>query len=382
MGLFNLFKGKQPNIIMIMIDGGRSDALEYVNFYKELKKESLFCSKLITYAPYTIGSLHSLFSGMYGNRNGVDGYYKSYSFNKKGCFTLTQYLKEAGYYTETDVFAKDILPSSGFDKIRVYDEFKENLVERHKEVLNQIRGKQPFFLFLDYISLHTELIKSIIKKYSDFDQEYFNKKEQNFKNHIQGLEKSSDYLDNLFKKLKELKLWDNTLIIIFSDHGTSVGDRLGEKAYGVYLYDYTIKCFLYMIYSNFPKGMEFKKLVRGIDMLPTILEFLKLEEKNDYKKIQGKSFMPFMYGAYDERVAYSETGGLGGPTPSPEKHNVMAVRTNKWKLIYNDTTKKKELYDLENDPEEKNNFLNKHQDVQKELWQKLLDLMSTKEIEN
>ncbi|MBI2654873.1 sulfatase-like hydrolase/transferase [Candidatus Woesearchaeota archaeon] len=374
MGIINFFQskfGKKPNIIMIMIDGARSDVIGSVNYYKQLKKDSIFCSKLITYAPYTIGSLHSLFSGMYGNNNGVNGYYKSYGFDAKNCLTLAQYLKEAGYYTEADVVAKDILPSSGFDKIRVYDEFKEDLTERHKEILNQISQKGPFFLFLDYISLHTNLVHNVIKKYSDFDKEYFDNRKNNLKNYLQEVEKSANYLDSLLKKISEMGLLDNTLVIIFSDHGTSVGDRPGEKAYGVYLYDYTIRCFLYIISKDLPKGLEINELVRSIDILPTMLEILKINEKKSHNKIQGKSFLPLINGKTEERIAYSETGGLGGPTPSPEKHNVFAVRTNKWKLIYNETSKKKELYDLENDEGEINNLAGKKPDIERFLWEEM-----------
>ena len=78
---------------MIMIDGARYDAIDKVSYYNELKKESVFFPQLITYAPYTIGSLYALFSGMYGKENGVNGYYKAYSFDKENCFTLAQYLK-------------------------------------------------------------------------------------------------------------------------------------------------------------------------------------------------------------------------------------------------------------------------------------------------
>jgi len=105
-----LFKKKKLNVIMILIDGGgRQDALEQVPFYQELKKESTFFSSVITYAPYTIASINAIFSGMYGNINGVNGYYKAYNFDKKNIYTLTQYLKGAGYYTEMDFVIEDVV---------------------------------------------------------------------------------------------------------------------------------------------------------------------------------------------------------------------------------------------------------------------------------
>ena len=357
---------------MVMIDGARYDAIDKISYYQELKKESIFFSKVITYAPYTIGSLHSTFSGMYGNQNGVNGYYKSYSFDKENCFTLTQYLKEDGYFTETDSLGEGVIPPQGFDKYRLHDEFKIDFLKRHTEILRQIRNKNPFFLFLRYGCLHINLVNNVLKKYTDFSEEYFNNKDKNFKNHLNLVGKSGNYLKAIIKKIKEFGLYNNSIIIIFNDHGTSTGDKIGEKAYGIYLYDYTIKCFMYIIGKDLPKNVEVMKLVRSIDILPTILDFLKLREKRNYKKIQGKSFLPFIYGKEEERIAYLETGGLGGPTPSPEQHNVKGIRTNKWKLIYNETNKKKELYNLEEDKEEKNNLIDKEPEIEKYLWQEML----------
>ena len=369
--MLSLFKRKKPNIILILIDGARSDVIDKVSFYHELKKEATFFPQLITYAPYTIASLHATFSGMYGNKNGVNGYYKTYSFDKENCITLAQYLKQAGYYTECDLIREDTMPSQGFDKLRVHDEFNDDLVGRHSEILIQIKSKEPFFLFLDYSKLHTTLVTDIIKKYTDFDEEFFNNKEGNLKKYTKLVEASAEYLKSMLNKVKDLGLFDNTVIFVFNDHGVSLGDRVGEKVYGSFLYDYTIRCFLYAIGKNIPKGQEVKGLVRSIDIMPTILEMLKIREKGGFKKMQGMSFLNLINDGADERIAYCETGGLGGPTPSPEKHNVKAVRTDKWKLIYNETNKKKELYNLEEDKEEKNNLIGKDPEIENYLWQRL-----------
>lgn len=369
--MINIFKKKKPNIIMILIDGARYDAIDKVPYYVELKKESVFFPKLITYAPYTIASLYALFSGIYGHINGVNGYYKIHSFDKQNCFTLTQYLKEKGYYTETDSPGEGVIPPQGFDKYRVHDEFKIDFLERHIEILQQIRYKNPFFLFLRYGGIHISMVKTIIKKYSDFDEEYFKNKDKNFKNYLKWVESSSNYLKAILDKIKELGLWENSIIFVFTDHGSSVGDKHGEKAYGVFLYDYTLRCFLYLIGKNFPKDLQINSTTRSIDILPTILEILKIKKKGNYKQIQGKSLLPFIKGKVDKRIAYSETGGLGGPVPSPEKHNIKSIRTDKWKFIYNETNKKKELYNLEQDKEEKNNLIGKEFEIEKYLWEKL-----------
>ena len=121
--MLSMFKKKKLNIVMIMMDAVRYDALDKVPFYKELKNQSVFFDQVITYAPYTIGSLHSAFSGMYGNLNGVNGYYRSFSFDKEHCYTMPQYFKDNGYHTEADLVNNGVVPNQGFDKIRIYDEF-------------------------------------------------------------------------------------------------------------------------------------------------------------------------------------------------------------------------------------------------------------------
>ena len=186
--------------------------------------------------------------------------------------------------------------------------------------------------------------------------------------------RGSEYLNGIIDRIKLLRLYDNSIILVLSDHGSSIGDKIGEKMYGSYLYDYTIRCFLYMIGKDLPKNMEINNLVRNIDVLPTILDILKIRQKralSQYKQIQGKSFLKFAKGKFDERTAYSETGGLGGYTPSPKVHNVKSVRTNKWKLIYNETSKKKELYDLERDPKEEKNLFGTGLEIENEMNKKL-----------
>ena len=382
MNFLNVFRKKKPNIIMILIDGaGREDARLLAPFYKNLKKEATFFRNMIVYAPYSIGSLNAIFSGMYGKLNGVNGYYRSYNFDHEHIYTLAQYLKDAGYHTEMDFVIEDVIPFQGFDKVRTFgkDETKDvDLVKRHSEILTRLKTKQPFFLFLDYNKIALKLQPLVIKKYTDFSEEYFQKKEENFRNYLALLKESADYLEKLLEKIKNLDLYDNSIIIIFADHGSSVGDRFGEKVYGVYLYDYTIKCFLYLLGNQFPKNLEIKSVIRSIDILPSLLEILNIKQKPEYKRIQGRSLLPFIHGKTEDRIAYSETGGLGGPTPSPEKHNVFAVRTTKWKLIYNETSKKKELYDLENDNEEKNNLIGKNTDIEEFLWQEMIKFGKSK----
>jgi len=71
----------------------------------------------------------------------------------------------------------------------------------------------------------------------------------------------------------------------------------------------------------------------------------------------------------EDRQVFVETGGLYGPWPSPDTHNIFCIKSNKKKLIFNKTPKTWEFYDLKLDPDEKNNIYDEELDVIKKYKQ-------------
>ena len=69
----------------------------------------------------------------------------------------------------------------------------------------------------------------------------------------------------------------------------------------------------------------------------------------------------------DKPYAFSETGALQGPYPSPMEPNVFCVKTPNFKLIFLKTPNKWQLYDLKNDPFEKNNIFDDNLKITEEL---------------
>jgi len=82
----------------------------------------------------------------------------------------------------------------------------------------------------------------------------------------------------------------------------------------------------------------------------------------------------------DDREAFVETGGLYGPWPSPNKHNVFCVKINNKKLIYNDTPQTWEFYDLNTDPKELNNVFDNNSQEIIEMKKKLLSYLKENQI--
>ena len=158
------------NVILILIDGGRSDRAKKFNTFKKLKSNSIFFPNSITYAPYTTGAMHAVLSGCYGNRTGTNSYWHILQFRKNQFLTLTEYLKQNGHYTFADGHSELILPKQGFDKFNIHDENKVDLIDHHSNILNKMKNVEKkgknFFLFLTYSNIHTGIMNNVLKKFN------------------------------------------------------------------------------------------------------------------------------------------------------------------------------------------------------------------------
>ena len=370
------------NVIIILIDGGRVDRAMRSPIFTNLQSKSVFFPQTITYAPYTNAAMHALFSGCNGNRNGTYSYWHTYRFKKNKFKTITEYLKDSGYFTCGDSHTKLIVPKHGFDEFHIHDENKDDLSEHHSNLIDLVKTKNDqgsrFFLYLTYSNIHTGIKDEVLKIYNNFSEEYFQNKTINEKRYDRFFSKAENYLEIILKKIQDLGFYKNSIILIISDHGISIGEKFGERAYGAFCYDYTIKTFTYLI-SNDITPREISSQVRHIDFMPTILDLMEIKLDSSYELLDGKSLIPLINGSkFKENIAYSETGNpWDGKTP-PKSPNTKAVRTSKWKLIFNEYNNTKELYDLENDPDENNNLIGKNSSVENFLWNELTKIQPIK----
>ncbi len=367
------------NLIFITIDGARLDRIINGNFYKKLIDKSTFFSKTITYAPYTIGAMHAIFSGTYGNKTGVDSYWSTPDFKKNEFKTLVKYLHDVGYVTIGDSINKLILPKSGFDELTIHDEINDDLTQRHLSLLSNVNklkndGKN-FFLYLHYSNIHTGIMEQVLKKYNNFIKKYFSKKNENAKFYDELFENADKYLERIISECETLHLIDDTLIVVISDHGISIGEKVGERAYGVFCYDYTLNATSLFFHNSIPAAF-IKNQVRSIDILPTILEILKIPTDSNYEKFDGQSLIPVLKGDTLPRIAFSQSGNPLDSDKPPKKPNVWAIRTDDWKFILNIHNGSEELYDLQTDPDEINNLVDIKPEISTRLRLNLKELTS------
>jgi arylsulfatase A-like enzyme len=370
----------KKNVILICIDGGRLDRALNSKAFKHLATKSIFFPQTITYAPYTNSAIHALISGSYGNRNGCSSYWHSIKFKKFEFKTLTEYLHDVGYYTYADIPSDLVLPNSGFDEFEVFDESLVDLKQRHSNLIEKMKTKnkdnQSFFLYLHYESIHTGILNSVLKAYDNYSEEYFENRKLNEKRYDDLFRIAEEYIEVLGRKITDFDLWKDSIVLIISDHGISIGEKFGERAYGAFCYDYTIKTFAYYISSDFG-SKEIPEQVRHIDFMPTILEQLNIGLDENFKPLDGVSLIPLINGeSFDEKIAYTETANPLDANAPPKEPNTKSVRTSKWKLIYNEHNNTKELYNLEKDPAETNNLINSGLKIEEFLWNEFLRIQN------
>lgn len=364
---------KKFNIILINIDGFRRDKLDLCPSLKNLKENSYFFSNMCTVAPYTFASLHSVFSGTYPSTHGVNAYYNSLNFKKNKIKTLSELLKNAGYYTSCDVISKLVIPNIAFDDWNIFDEETIDFNSRHKSFIEKLSKKEKFFLFLHYTDTHRHLVREIVSKYKQEsnDDDFFSSQLENNARFDSLIPSCDEYISTLIQTLKDTGIYEKTILIIFSDHGTSLGEKHGEKFYGVYVYDYTVNVFCILKIPN-QQSKIIENQCRTIDIFSTIAEMVDMPLENEFNQVQGKSLLSLIENPEEHRDVFVETGGLYGPWPSPRKHNVFCIKSNYKKLIYNDIPQTWEFYDLKNDPFEKINIYNECSDEIKSMKKKLL----------
>ena len=372
----------QKNIIIIMIDGGRVDRAQNSDIFKKLKSKSISFSNSITYGPHTIAAMHAVFSGSYGSRTGTNSYWSTFKFKKDKFKTLTEYLKTKNYDTHADVINQLVVPKQGFDNYIVHDELNDDLVKTHKtllEEMNERNSNNNFFLYLHYSKIHTGIMNEVLKVYDNYSDDFFSNKEKNELRYDNLFEAAESYLDKILTKIYELELNKNSIILVMSDHGISIGEKLGERAYGAYCYDYTLRNFAYFLVPDF-NSLEIKQQIRTIDYMPTILDFLNIPLDESYSNLDGISLLPLIKGkSISEPYAFSETGNPLKDKAPPKEPNTKSIRTSNWKLIFNEYNNTKELYNLQLDPNENNNLIGTGEKIEELLWIELQNLINKRD---
>jgi arylsulfatase A-like enzyme len=160
-----------------------------------------------------------------------------------------------------------------------------------------------------------------------------------------------EWVGRILKKLDDLKLADNTLVIFVSDHGEMLGAHGLRGKFNFYEESVRVP-FLLRFPGKIKAGQTVSTPVSILNIFPTILDYAGLKSIAS----DGYSLKGVMEGTESPKYdfAVSEWDWKNGNVPS------IMIRTENWKLMTTHRSGGKNieaLFDLKNDPFEINNLL-------------------------
>jgi N-acetylglucosamine-6-sulfatase len=161
----------------------------------------------------------------------------------------------------------------------------------------------------------------------------------------------------LVDALRDLRMLDDTLIVVTSDHGYFYGEH-GLSTERRLAFEESIRIPMIMAWpKQVSKPRKVEQTVMSLDLMPTLLELGHAEAP---KTLQGRSLVPLLRGQ-DSSFPPSRDVFYEYYTdtvfPRVHKMGYVALRTDRWKLIhYKELPGADELYDLKSDPYELKNL--------------------------
>jgi arylsulfatase A-like enzyme len=148
-------------------------------------------------------------------------------------------------------------------------------------------------------------------------------------------------IGRILDALHESGLTDNTIVVIWSDHGYHFGEKqiTGKNT----LWEPSTRVPLIFAGPGISKGARCTRPVELLDIYPTLVELCGLMPRND---LEGHSLVPQLNDA---------TAPRAWPAITSHNQGNHAVRSERWRYIrYADGSE--ELYDLQSDPHEWSNL--------------------------
>ena len=239
-------------------------------------------------------------------------------------------------------------------ELKAFAERRADVVTDHAFAWLKQNGNKRFFLWVHYYDPHYPY---------DPPEPY---KHEYAKDLYSGeIAYMDEQVGRLLDALGSMGLESRTLVAAIGDHGESLGEH-GELTHGIFLYDSTLHVPFIMAGPDVPQGKVIDDQVRSIDVMPTLLELLKLTPG---PQVQGVSLWPLIRQGTRVRSDYSYSETLL-PRTTMGWSELRAMRTDEWKLI---VAPRPELYNLQRDPGESNNILASYpadaDRLQKQIWE-------------
>lgn len=153
---------------------------------------------------------------------------------------------------------------------------------------------------------------------------------------------------------------NRTVVAVVGDHGEALGSH-GELTHGYFLYDYALEVpLLLRLPAGAAAGRVIAQPVRTIDLDPTLLALAGLEIP---PAAQGRSLLPLIEGREEASPEYAYSESMA-PYLQFGWSPMFSLRGTRYKYI---DAPQAELYDLQSDPGETVNLIDRERPVAREM---------------
>lgn len=420
-------QGFQPHVLVLAIDTLRGDHLHCMGksdietpHMDALAADGVLFTRCHSTAPWTLPSFASVYTGLRPYRHGAIG--GDFSRLPRETGTMAEFLRNNRYATAAWVtinwMGNQYGMNQGFQHFRFIGNTARDGTAQASSVTHQAmkwfdskkggRGRhskyrrpgQPFFALLHWFDVHAPYAPP-----APFDRMYYagdekaagtpvldlllsdrnlaKPKPQNksmydwldgvtdlefpVRQYAAGVSYVDDHVGKVLAKLKERGEYDDTLIILVSDHGEHLVEH---DMYFTHKEPYEEAIHVPLI-IKLPRGLASGRVVETpvstLDVLPTVLETCGVEVPGD---LDGRSLLNLMRGHDDgASLLVSERGA------SPEDFTKTLIEWP-WKLMVakKDGRAEYRLFHLEDDPGEIHDVSGRHRDVVEHLRERMWTL--------
>jgi arylsulfatase A-like enzyme/Tfp pilus assembly protein PilF len=347
-----------PNLLLVTIDTLRADHVGAygADFARTPTLDGVALrgtrfETVISPTPLTLPSHASLLTGRYPPGHGVrhNGLFELADSE----LTLTERLERAGFATGAVIGAFVVAEAYGLSQgFSHYDDEElwgrragaGGYLERTAEEvtdrsLTWLAAQQdPFFLWVHYYDPHADY-----RPPPPFDSRF---PERPYDGEVAYVDAQ---LGRLLDGLRTSGRLEDTLVVVTSDHGESLGEH-GEPTHSYTLHDGSLRVPLLLAGPEVPRGLVVSDLASSVDVAPTLLELLGLPA---LPRADGRSLVPHLTGSGSETepIAYAETYA---PRYEHGWAPLFAARSRDSFYV---KAPRPELYDLNDDPGQLHNRL-------------------------
>ncbi len=373
-------KSNNYNLIYIILDAASAAHFSCYGYSKETtpitdnfaKKSTLFFNAY-SVAVFTRTSTASLFTSLYPGSHKV---FNITTVLPEEAETLAEIFQKNGYktgmFSTTTNISKESGLAQGFQDYFYfpYDVPPSKIIKKGIKWLKNNRNNR-FFLYMHLRQPHYPLDApmSFRIKFTPSEQKKLlyrgNLIHEIYVGKIFASEQLKEYvksqydanlnyidfsLDELFSYIFKEEINKNTVVIISSDHGESLGehDWMGKSyfGHGSELHKKSIWIPLIIYYPEQTSTKIVKSIIENIDVAPTVIELLGL--RTNLKAMQGQSFAHCLFSndCYTKSIAFSQIGN----------YKAVSAINEKFHIIFYPSTKYWKFYNLEENPAEEESF--------------------------